>query len=113
VLPKPLRIANHLLPEVLNKIDPVDILTVLVGRLRELLYRRDVIHRDSHINPVLDILHGLSENAVVHQLEEILLKVRLRLGSSSGVEINIFLQPGLLLKPENLMNPRHLEASNT
>ena len=62
---------------------------------------------DFDIYMVPNVLHGLTENCIVHELKEVLLKVVLRLGSLLGVKVNVFLEPCLLSEGQDFMHPRH------
>ena len=67
-----------------------------------------VVRGQSDINTVLYILHRLTENSSVHECEEILFEIVLRLGSLLNAKIDILLQQWFLLEGEHLMHFRYL-----
>ena len=50
----------------------------------------------TNVNPVSDMFHNLTKNAVIHTFEETLFKL--------SVEVNAFLQPSVLVKYDTSMN---------
>ena len=57
-----------------------------------------------HINPLPQVVHGLSEDRVVHELVEVLLKVAGGILSELCIHPNVWLHPKALVEPEGRMN---------
>ena len=63
-----------------------------------------------HVLVVSDFLHCLPEYTIIHEFEEVLLKLTLCVFSSFGIEIYIRLEPATLGKFDDSMYSSH---SNT
>ena len=50
------------------------------------------------------VFHGFAENRVVHELEEVGLKVRLGLGAQVRVQLDVWGHPSLLFEPKASVN---------
>ena len=55
-----------------------------------------------YVNPVSNVFHGLTKYRVVHEFEEVLLEVIVRLGSEIGVQISSYKTPVLAQQNYNL-----------
>ena len=57
-----------------------------------------------HVDAVSEVHHGLAEDRVVHQLEEVLLEIRGGLLSEFGVQAEVWLHPSPLFEFEDFMD---------
>ena len=57
-----------------------------------------------HINPPPQVLHGLPEDRVVHQLVEVLLKAAGGLLPELSIHLDVWLHPRTLVEPEGTMD---------
>ena len=75
-----------------NKIFSEDCRSFII-RFRNKLFSWFIIRSESDIHPVSDVLHGFSKHWIVHEFEEIFLKVAGSFCSKIRVQIEVRFQP--------------------
>ena len=67
-------------------------------------FQRLLVVDQPNIYPVANILHRHAKAAVVHEFEEIFLKLVLRLGTKVRIQLNVWFQPCFFVKGDSVVN---------
>ena len=92
----------------LNHVDTEDAVAVFEGRFAEPFLCVVVVCGQMHLHLVPNVFHRFSEHRIVHQFEEVFLKVVFSILPHVRVEVDVRLQPSGLLIADDCVNLAHL-----